>query len=47
MTSKVKKLEEANQDLLAAFHKQTNDYEGLIAALDFKLEEKIRDVKKS
>lgn len=47
LTKKVKKLEDANEDLQTKFCAQARDYEGLFAALNFKLEEKFRDLKKN
>lgn len=47
LTKKVKKLEEANEELGAKFCAQARDYEGLVAALDFKLEEKFQALKKT
>lgn len=47
LTKKVKKLEDANEDLQAKFCAQARDYEGLFAALDFKLEEKFQALKKN
>ena len=47
LTEKVKKLDEAQADLLVKFGAQARDYEGLFAALDYKLEEKFLDHKKN
>lgn len=47
LTEKVQKLDEAQADLLVKFGAQARDYEGLFAALDYKLEEKFLDLKKN
>ena len=47
LTKSVKKLEEANEELRGKFCTQARDYEGLVAALDFKLEEKFQALQKA
>lgn len=44
---KVKALETNIEGLQGNLRKQTKDYEGLLAALDYKLEEKVQEIKKN
>ena len=47
LTEKVKKLEEGAACLQTHITKQTKDYEGLLYALDLKLEEQVKEIKES
>ena len=47
LTKRVKGLEGNIEELQDNLRKQTKDYEGLLAALDYKLEEKVLEIKKN
>ena len=47
LTKKVRTLETNIGGLQDNLRKQTKDYEGLLAALDYKLEEKVQEIKKN
>lgn len=47
LAKKVKHLETNIEGLQDNLRKQTKDYEGLLAALDYKLEEKVQEIKKN
>jgi predicted nucleic acid-binding Zn-ribbon protein len=44
---RVEKLEDSTESLQKKLKTQTKDYEGMLAILDLKLEEKIREIKKN